>query len=147
MARAHPLARDSGIPGHLIVRVYGVQVAATPDPAGAVRVVYEAERSLQRLHVCEPCSMGYRVQAAIAGARAGNLELARTQLEVADRIAGMWQGGPWASAAWEARGQLRLAEGDHTKAAALLNEAADGFAWSGRPLDERRCRALAATVA
>jgi DNA-binding SARP family transcriptional activator len=147
VTRAHPLARDSGIPGHLIVRVYGVQVTACADAAAAVRVVHEAERSLERLHVCEPCSMGYRVQAAIAAARAGNLELARMQLEVADRIAGMWQGGPWASATWEARGELRLAEGDHAKAAALLNEAADGFARSGRPLDERRCRALAAGVA
>jgi tetratricopeptide (TPR) repeat protein len=115
VAQAHPLARDSGIPGHLIVRIYGVQVAATPDPAGAVRVVYEAKRSLQRLHVCEPCSMGYHVQAAIACARAGNLELARAQLEVADRIAACGKAGQGVSdlgSAWGApAGRRRPREG------------------------------------
>jgi hypothetical protein len=55
----------------------------------------------------------------------------------------MWQGGPWQAAVWEARGALRIAEGDHNQGAALLNEAADLFADSGRPLDAARCRAAA----
>ena len=34
------------------------------------------------------------------------LEQARHQLEEAERIAGMWQGGPWLAAVWEARGDV-----------------------------------------
>ncbi|MGH7821795.1 MAG: BTAD domain-containing putative transcriptional regulator, partial [Candidatus Binatia bacterium] len=64
-------------------------------------------------------------------------------LDDAERIAGMWQGGPWVAAVWEARGELRLAEGDPSQAAALFKEAADGFARVGRTLDEERCRTAA----
>ena len=121
--RAHPLARRSGIPGHLVVRVYGVEIGAQADARRALDVVRRAERELSQLHVCEPCSMAYRVNASIAASRAGDLDLSAAQLEVADRIAGMWQGGPWAAAVWEARAELRLAQGEPTKAAALRSVA------------------------
>jgi hypothetical protein len=55
----------------------------------------------------------------------------------------MWPSGAWHAAIWEARGVLRQAEGDTTRAAALYNEAADQFADLGRPLDRDRCRAAA----
>jgi hypothetical protein len=84
------------------------------------------------------------VTAAITKARAGDLSNARQQLERAERIAGMWRGGPWQAAVWEARGVLRIAEGDQNQGIALLEEAAALFAASGHPLDAARCRATAA---
>ncbi len=91
--------------------------------------------------------MGFRVAAAIAYARAGRLDQARRRLQAAEPIAGMWPGGAWHAALWEARGVLRQAEGDTTRAAALYNEAADQFAELGRPLDRDRCRTAAQQTA
>jgi hypothetical protein len=54
---------------------------------------------------------------------------------------------PWLAAIWDTRGVLRRSEGDHAKAAALFNEAAEQFAHSRRPVDEARCRAAAAASA
>jgi DNA-binding SARP family transcriptional activator len=141
--RAHPIARGSSIPGHLVVRVYGVEIAAAEDPLDAMRVLERSERELADLHVCEPCSMRYRVNASIAASRAGALDVASRHLEDADRIAGLWQGGPWRAAVWEARGELRLAQGEPTKATALFLEAADAFEAADRPRDAERCRAAA----
>jgi hypothetical protein len=87
--------------------------------------------------------MGFMVAATVALARAGDLQQARARLEGAERIAGMWQGGPWLAAVWEARGVLRRAEGDHAQATALFKEAADQFAQARWPVDEARCRAAA----
>ena len=77
-------------------------------------------------------------------ARSGNVADARNHLEKAERLAGMWQGGPWQAAIWEARGAIRISEGDRNPGAALLNEAAELFAGAGRPLDAARCRVAAA---
>ena len=55
----------------------------------------------------------------------------------------MWQGGPWRAAVWEARAQVRLAEGEGRQAVALFTEAADLFAGVGHRLSEARCRAAA----
>jgi ATP/maltotriose-dependent transcriptional regulator MalT len=86
-----------------------------------------------------------RVAAAMTLARAGDLQQARVHLEAAERIAGMWQGGPWLAAVWEARGVLRWAEGDRAQAAALFKkEAAEQFARARRAMDQARCRAAAA---
>jgi tetratricopeptide (TPR) repeat protein len=148
--RAHPIARRSRIPGHLVVRIYGVELAAQADAAAAMQVLERSERDLATMHVCEPCSMGYRVKASIAASRAKAFDVAMRYLDDADRIAGLWQGGPWQAAVWEARGELRLAQGEPTKAAALFEEAADAFDASDRPRDAARCRdaaALAAEVA
>jgi hypothetical protein len=89
--------------------------------------------------VCEPCSVDYLVGSSIALARAGDLEGARSLLERAEHVAGMWQGGPWLAATWEARGELRLAELEPVQAAALFREAARGFGRVGHALAERRC--------
>ncbi|MBA2643655.1 MAG: transcriptional activator domain-containing protein [Actinobacteria bacterium] len=145
--KARPFAERSGIPTHLVVRVFGVLVAATEHAGEALAIVEEAERRLAQVRVCEPCSMGFLVSAAIASARAGDLDRARRYVADAERISLMWQGGPWVAAVWEARGVLREAEGDATQAAAFFREAADGFAAADRPLDEARCRSRSVAVA
>jgi tetratricopeptide (TPR) repeat protein len=143
METALPIAEGSGIPTHLVVRVFGVMIAAASSPANAVGVVATAKDRLAGMRVCQPCSMGYLVSAGIACARAGDLEAAGSFVGEAERIAGMWQGGPWTAATWEARAEMRMAEGEPARAAALFREAADLFASVSRPLDEARCRSAA----
>ena len=85
--------------------------------------------------------MGFLVASTMAFARASRVEEAAQTLAQAERVAGMWQGGPWRAAVWEARAQVRLAEGEGRQAVALFTEAADLFAGVGHRLSEARCRA------
>jgi DNA-binding SARP family transcriptional activator len=144
LARAHPIAASSKIPSHLVIRLFGVQVLASTTVVESLRVVAEAERWMADApRVCEPCSMTFRIEAARTYARAGDLPRARRHLDAAERITGLWQGGPWSAAIWEARAELRRAEGQVTQATALFLEAAGMFAVLHRPVDESRCRAAA----
>ena len=145
LERARPLAQSSGIPSHLVVRVLGVQIGAAERTLEGLRVALEAERILADYpRVCEPCSMNFRMEAARVFARAGDISRSRRQITEAERITSLWQGGgPWDASVWEARAELRLAEGEPSQARALFLEAAQGFAQHGRARDERRCRAAA----
>jgi len=147
LARGLHIAERCWLEPHAVVRIHGALVAAATNPHAATRTVEEADRRLGRRDVCSPCSMGFRVAAAIGYARAGHLGQARRRLQAAEPIAGLWPGGAWHAAIWEARGVLRQAEGDTTRAAALYNEAADQFAELGRPFDRDRCRAAARQAA
>jgi hypothetical protein len=143
LERGLNMADQCWLAPHAVVRIFGTIVAATTNPHAATRRAEHAERVLARRSVCTPCSMGLRVASAIAYARSSHLARARSELQAAERIAGMWAGGAWHAAVWEVRGVLRYAEGDVTRAAALYNEAADQFAELDRPLDRDRCRAAA----
>lgn len=142
--RATAIAQTAPLVAHLLVRAYAARVLAAKTRDSAEAILNEAERALTSPNVCQPCSIGYHVTAAITRARSGDLANAQQHLERAERIAGMWQGGPWQAAVWEARATLRIAEGDHSQGTALLSEAASLFADAGRPLDAARCRAAAA---
>ncbi len=136
--------QDSRLRSHLLVRLLGVAVEAATDPPAARIALTAAERALaDTTVVCEPCSINYRVQATITAARTGELLRAGRHLADAERIAGLWQGGRWPAAIWEARAALRRAENQPAQAAAMLHEAASAYAAAGRPADERRCRAAA----
>jgi predicted negative regulator of RcsB-dependent stress response len=137
--RARGLAVRSDIATHLLVRVFGTMIQAAPEPDRALVVLRNIERELRAMKPCEPCSMGYLTSAAAATARAGQLDRARAFVAEAERISGMWQGGPWAGAVWEARGIVRLAEGDEEQARAMFREAAEAFTRSGNQVDAARC--------
>jgi DNA-binding SARP family transcriptional activator len=147
LQRALRLAASSPLAPHLLVRVHGTMVAAAPDLPRSLAAIRRADAALAGRDVCPPCSMGFRVAATVTLARAEDFQQARARLDGAERIAGMWQGGPWLAAVWEARGVLRRAEGDHAQATALFNEAAEQFARARWPIDEARCRAAAAISA
>ena len=138
-----PKAEVSALSPHLLPRVQAGLVESAGDDDTALSVVRRADQRLGRADLCPPCSMGYRVAATKVHARAGDLQRANARLGEAERIAGMWQGGPWLAAVWEARGHIRRAEENETQAAAMFTEAADLFARVSRPLDEARCRAAA----
>jgi DNA-binding SARP family transcriptional activator len=139
LTRALSLARRSDIVAHLMVRVFGTMIQAAADPKKAVTVLRKAERELAQMQSCEPCSMGFLTSAATASARAGELDRARSFIAEAERIVGMWQGGPWTGAVWEARGFLRQAEGEDAQARAMFREAAEAFMRSGNQSDASRC--------
>jgi tetratricopeptide (TPR) repeat protein len=139
VADAHALALGSSLESHLLVRAYGEQVQAAGDPAAAAEQALSARDDLEAREVCPPCSIGFLVASAIACARALRGGDASGFLEQAERAAGMWQGGPWLAAVWEARAELRLAVGEGRQAAAFFREAADLFARSGHRLAEARC--------
>ena len=90
--------------------------------------------------------MGYLTSAATASARAGNLDRARSFLAEAERIAGMWQGGQWTGAVWEARAILRKAEGEADQARAMFREAAEAFVRAGKQSEADRCLEAAAAL-
>ena len=141
--RALGVAGSTWLEPHLVVRLYAVLVEAARTPSQAVRIVEQADAALTRESVCPPCSMGYRIAAATNYALAGSLDAARRRLAAAEQLAGMWPGGPWHAALWEARGVLRQAEGQPEQADALFREAALGFAELGRRHDQQRCLARA----
>ncbi|HKT03170.1 MAG TPA: BTAD domain-containing putative transcriptional regulator, partial [Rugosimonospora sp.] len=102
--RAHPIADASPQRSHLLVRLFGVAIEAAPDPQSAAALLTRTEHTLaDSSRVCEPCSMNFRVRAAITRAGTGDLVGAQRHLADAERIAGLWQGGPSTAAVWEAR--------------------------------------------
>jgi tetratricopeptide (TPR) repeat protein len=144
LREALPIAEASGIPSHLVIRVFGVGVLAAETTVDRLRAAVEGERWItDASRVCEPCSMTFRIEATRAFARAGVLQRARIHLAEAERITGLWQGGPWTAAIWEARAEVRRAEGDAERARALFLEASQRFGELNRPLDEARCLAAA----
>ena len=136
---ARRLAQESELTSHLMVRVFAGVLRASNQPERQLAAIAEAERALPPKEICRPCSIGYRVAATMALAAAGETARARRALQDAERLAGIWQGGPWQAAVWEARAAVRLAEREREQAAALLREAADLFAQHGRLLDRARC--------
>ena len=83
----------------------------------------------------------------IALVEAGQLQEVDRRLADAERIAGMWHGGPWAAALWEARGVQRRAQGHEVRALAAFDEAASRYGELGRPRDAARCLARMADKA
>jgi hypothetical protein len=138
--RGMVIARRAPLSPHLVVRAYAAQIGAATTLERANAAVDQAEQALSESLCCLICSINYEIQAAITRAKSGDVARAQYHLEKAERIAVKWQGGPWQAAVWEARGTLRLAEGDGAQGAALLVEAASLFADAGRPLDATRCR-------
>lgn len=147
LAQALPVAYASSIPSHLIVRIVGGQVLAADTVVSALQAVSEGQKRLDEApRVCDPCSMAFRIEAARACARAGDLVRARRYISDAQRIAGLWHGGAWSAALWEVHAELRRREGNHPQAIALFREAADAYATLHRPRDQARCRAAADEV-
>jgi hypothetical protein len=130
---------------HLVVRVFAGLLATAEDDDARLLALDDAERSLRPREVCGPARWGCG-STARRPARAGELGRAQRCLAEADVLAGMWQGGTWRAAAWEARAALRVVEGDRERGAALLREAAALFAVCGRAVDQALCEREAAAA-
>jgi DNA-binding SARP family transcriptional activator len=141
LRRALRLARSGPLATHLVVRVYGAMVESAATGADAAAVVTAAEKALAGVDVCQPCSIGFRLAAARRLAVGNDAQAAKVQLEAAEQIAAMWQGGPWAAEVREARALIVRARGEFDEAAVQLDEAAALYAQAGFPLHAARCRA------
>ena len=141
ITRAEGIASTSWLSPHLLIRLKGLSVRAAASPEQALDIITEGDRLLA-LHSygCQPCSMGFRVASATALAAMDEVDQVGRRLDEAERIAGMWHGGPWVAAVWEARGAQRRAERNDARAALAYEEAASRYAALGRPTDETRCR-------
>jgi DNA-binding SARP family transcriptional activator len=133
------LAEAAWLAPHLLIRFQALAVEAAANRVQAREAIRQGDRWLAERNTCQPCSMGFRVASSIALAEAGELDQARQRIDEAERLAGVWQGGPWVAAVWEARGVYRHAQGDDGQASALFREAAARYAELGRPRDQERC--------
>ena len=133
-------AQASWLSGHLLLRLQALAVRSATSKEKVAEAILTGDRLLTP-GACQPCSMGLRTASAIALAQAGNLDQVDRRLNEAERIAGMWQGGPWAAALWEARGVQRQAQANRIRAVAAFAEAAARYEELGRPLDQARCLA------
>ncbi len=141
IGRAEAIAATSWLSPHLLIRLKGLSVRAANSREKALDIIQEGDRLLtMHGYGCQPCSMGFRVASATALAAIGELEQVGRRIDEAERIAGLWHGGPWAAAVWEARGAQRQAEKNDARAVAAFEEAASRYAELGRPTDESRCR-------
>ncbi|MGZ6669558.1 MAG: ATP-binding protein [Solirubrobacteraceae bacterium] len=136
------LAHASALADHLLFIVHAPLLRAPEDPDEALALVDRAEALLDATPKCQFCSIDYYLAAATACARAGDTTRAYAFLARVDHTAGLWNGGPWAPAAAEARGAVLAANGDKRAAVQALRRAIAGYATAGQRLNEARARHL-----
>ncbi len=139
------MARESEVGHHTLDRIYGAMVQAAGDPAGGLRVVRDAESAIRGpAETCPTCRIAFVVPAAIAAARAGDLERADRYAQDCEQALRVIALPPaWHAAVAEVRGWVARAHGRPDEARDHLHGAADGYLAWGQPLDAQRCTALA----
>jgi tetratricopeptide (TPR) repeat protein len=140
LQRALPLARWSVISLHLLQRLYGTMIAASPDAQSARAVVDQAEMIMGETDHCPFCDVMFEVPAAIACAEVGDIEEARRHVSAAEVSAARWAGTAWSAAVLEARAHLARAEDRDEDYRRLSEEAARLFEVAEQRRDAQRCR-------
>ena len=139
------LARETDIGFHLLDRIYGTRIQLQAhDPMAALHVLEDASESVRGpLETCPGCRITFAVPAAIAAARAGEVDLARTHETQCAYLADVVMRLPaWHAAHQEVRGHLLQAQGaPREESLARFVAAAAGFRQAGQPLDAQRCDA------
>ena len=147
--QALAVARESDVGFHLLDRIYGTRITATTGPESGLAALEEAEEAVRGpVETCPGCRITLAVPAAIAAARAGDLERLDDWEKEAEFLATVVMRLPaWDAALLEVRGHRARAAGDGDAARDLFRAAARGFEAAGQPLDEARCAALLERVA
>ena len=142
------VGRESDVGFHLFDRIYGTRIMAAADPDSALAAVEEAEAAVRGpVETCPGCRITLAVPAAIAAARAGDLERADRWEQASDIYGhGRMRLPAWDAALTEVNGHRAQAGGDPLTAIDHFRVAAAGFKAAGQPLDEARCAALAAAL-
>ncbi len=134
------LAHASSLAEHLVLVVHGPLLRVSEDPAEALAVVDRAQALLGEEPQCRFCPVDYYVAAATVCAGAGDTARAHAFLGRVEEVAGLWNGGPWAPAAAEARAAVLRAEGEKEAATRALRRAIAGYAAAGQGRNEARVR-------
>ncbi len=141
------VARQTDIGFHLMDRIYGTRINLhRDDPAAALYVMEDASESVRGpLETCPGCRITFAVPAAIAAARAGELDLAEQHEEQCAYLANVVMRLPaWYAAHEEVKGHIAAARTPRTdEAVRQFTAAAARFRQAGQPLDALRCERLA----
>jgi len=144
------VARQTDIGFHLLDRIYGTRINLyADDPAAALHVMEDASESVRGpLETCPGCRITFAVPAAIAAARAGELDLAVKHEEQCAYLANVVMRLPgWYAAHDEVRGHIAAARSPRSnEAVGWFATAASRFKNAGQPLDAVRCEQLAASA-
>jgi len=141
------VARQTDIGFHLLDRIYGTRIQLhADDAAAALHVMEDASASVRGpLETCPGCRITFAVPAAIAAARAGELDLADQHEQQCAYLANVVMRLPaWYAAHDEVRGHIAAAHGNGADALVRFAAAATRFREAGQPIDTQRCEALAA---
>lgn len=136
------VARQTDIGFHLLDRIYGTRINLhADDPAAALHVMEDASASVRGpLETCPGCRITFAVPAAIAAARAGELDLAEKHEEQCAYLANVVMRLPaWYAAHNEVRGHIAAGRGETGQALASFTAAAARFREAGHPIDAARC--------
>ena len=141
------VARQTDIGFHLMDRIYGTRINLhRDDPDAALYVMEDASESVRGpLETCPGCRITFAVPAAIAAARAGELDLANQHEEQCAYLANVVMRLPaWYAAHEEVRGHIAAARTPRDgEAVRQFTAAAARFRQAGQPLDALRCEQLA----
>jgi tetratricopeptide (TPR) repeat protein len=139
------VAHESSVEFHLLDRIYGTAITAAPDLDVAMTLVSDAERAVRGpFETCPGCRITYTAPAAIASARAGDVERAATYADSTATLARVVMQLPaWDATVEEVEAHLALACGDPDRARHHFRAAARGFERAAQPLDVARCQARA----
>jgi len=149
--QALDVARQTDIGFHLLDRIYGTRIQLhASDPAAALHVMEDASESVRGpLETCPGCRITFAVPAAIAAARAGEIDLAEQHEKQCAYLAQVVMRLPaWYAAHDEVLGHIAAARDgrSHESATSRFAAAAQRFAAAGQPFDAARCEALAGGV-
>ncbi len=136
------VARQTDIGFHLLDRIYGTRINLhADDPGAALYVMEDASASVRGpLETCPGCRITFAVPAAIAAARAGELDLAEKHEEQCAYLANVVMRLPaWYAAHHEVRGHIAAGRGETGEARASFTAAAARFREAGHPIDAARC--------
>lgn len=144
------VARQTDVGFHLLDRIYGTRINLHyEDPEAALHVMEDASESVRGpRETCPGCRITFAVPAAIAAARAGELDLAEKHEAQCAYLADVVMRLPaWYAAHAEVCGHIAAARNSGSvDAANYFAEAAKGFRQAGQPLDAHRCGQLASGV-
>ncbi|MEZ5662882.1 MAG: AAA family ATPase [Burkholderiaceae bacterium] len=144
LEQALDLARQSDVGFHLLDRIYGARIALAGLEGDARWALDDALQAVRGpLETCPGCRITFAVPAAIAAARAGDLDQAEGLEQQSAYLAQVVMRLPaWHGAHAEVRGELARARGLDAKVAREhFDAAARLFRQAGQPLDVQRCEA------
>ena len=146
------VARQTDIGFHLLDRIYGTRIQLAQHKGGvaaALHALHDARDAVRGpLETCPGCRITFAVPAAIAAARAGELDMAGAYEAQSAYLANVVMRLPaWYAAHDEVRAHVALARGDDpAQAASSFAQAAARFHAAGQPLDGLRCEGMAQSL-